>query len=107
TITAALLLVLLIMLIPAYSWFTPRPSQNSLTLKPYATPDDAIRGLLNGDINLLPLSEVTPEIISQLNSSAVNIVPISNFGFTYIGLNLRNSPLNDTNLRESMLYGFD
>ncbi len=95
------------MLIPAYSWFTPRPSQNSLTLRPYATPDDAIRGLLNGDINLLPLREVTPEIISQLNSSTVNLVPISNFGFTYIGLNLRNSPLNDTNLREAMLYGFD
>jgi ABC-type transport system substrate-binding protein len=95
------------MLIPTYSWFAPRPSQNSLTLRPYATPDDAIRGLLNGDINLLPLSEITPEIIDQLNSSAVNLVPISNFGFTYIGLNLRNSPLNDTNLREAMLYGFD
>jgi ABC-type transport system substrate-binding protein len=95
------------MLIPAYSWFAPRQNQNSLTLRPYATPDAAIKGLLDGDINLLPLSEVTPEIISQLNSSTVNLVPISNFGFTYIGLNLRNSPLNDTNLREAMLYGFD
>ena len=107
TTAAALLLLLLILLIPTYLWFTSRPSQNSLTLRPYATPDDAIRGLLNGDINLLPLREVTPEIISQLNSSTVNLVPISNFGFTYIGLNLRNSPLNDTKLREAMLYGFD
>jgi ABC-type transport system substrate-binding protein len=95
------------MLIPAYSWFAPRQNQNSITLRPYATPDAAIKGLLDGDINLLPLSEVTPEIISQLNNSGVNIVPISNFGFTYIGLNLRNSPLNDSNLREAMLYGFD
>jgi len=107
TTAAALLLLLLIMVIPAYSWFAPRPNQNSLTFRPYATADAAIKGLLDGDINLLPLSEVTPEIISQLNSSNVNIVPISNFGFTYIGLNLRNSPLNDTNLREAMLYGFD
>jgi len=107
TTAAALLLLLLIMLIPTLLWFTPHPNQNSLTLRPYATPDDAIKGLLNGDINLLPLSEVTPEIITQLNSSTVNLVPISNFGFTYIGLNLRNSPLNDTNLREAMLYGFD
>ncbi|HKM78385.1 MAG TPA: ABC transporter substrate-binding protein [Candidatus Bathyarchaeia archaeon] len=107
TTLAALLLLLLIMLIPTLLWFTPHPNQNSLTLRPYATPDDAIKGLLNGDINLLPLSEVTPEIITQLNSSTMNLIPISNFGFTYIGLNLRNSPLNDTNLREAMLYGFD
>ena len=107
TTAAAFLLLLLILAVPFYLWLAPGPSQNSLTLKPYPTPDAAIEGLLNGDINLLPLSEVTPGMISQLNTSTVNLVPISNFGFTYIGLNLRNSPLNDSILREAMLYGFN
>lgn len=107
TSTAALILFLILILVPTYTWLAPRPTQNYLTFRTYPTIGNAIQGLINGQINLLPIDATTPGIISELNNSNVNLVTISNFGFTYIGVNMKNSPLNDTKLREAMLYGFN
>jgi ABC-type transport system substrate-binding protein len=104
---AVALLFILVLLIPIGSWVTSPPSVTSITFRPYGSADDAIHGLMGGDINLLPLDGASPEVLSLLNGSALSVVSIPNFGFTYIGMNLRNPPLNDSNLRMAMLYGFN
>jgi ABC-type transport system substrate-binding protein len=57
---------------------------------------------------MAPIENPSPDLLLQLkNDSNLNVVPIGNFGFTYIGLNLRNHPLNNSVFRQAMLYGFD
>jgi ABC-type transport system substrate-binding protein len=77
-------------------------------LKPYASLSDATQGLANGEVDLLPINKIDPQTLQPLqNNPQVNIVSVPTFDFTYIGLNLRNKPLNDLYVRRAMLYGLD
>jgi len=52
--------------------------------------------------------EPTPETLTQIKSNAnLKLISIPDFGFTYIGVNLRDSPYDNLKFREAMLYGFD
>jgi ABC-type transport system substrate-binding protein len=57
---------------------------------------------------MLPINEISPEALKPLeNTTQVKLVSIPSYDFTYIGLNLRNSPLNDLKFRKAMLLAFN
>jgi peptide/nickel transport system substrate-binding protein len=63
---------------------------------------------MNDQVDLAPIENPSPDTLLQLkNNPNLNVVPIGNFGFTYIGLNLRKAPLNNSVFRQAMLYGFN
>jgi len=57
---------------------------------------------------MLPINKISLEALTPLeNTTQVRLVSIPSFDFTYIGLNLRNSPLNDPKFRKAMLFAFN
>ena len=83
-------------------------SSTSVVINSYPSTTALVEALSNGEVDVAPLENVAPQTLLQLkNDPNLNIIPIENFGFTYIGLNLRNSPLNNSVFREAMLYGFN
>jgi ABC-type transport system substrate-binding protein len=84
------------------------PVQDALELRTYPSISSAIQALLHGEVDLLPIDRFDLETIKPIeNTSQVKLVSVPSFDFTYIGLNLRNPPLNDSNVRRAMLYAFD
>ena len=87
------------------------PSQSAakiVVIKSYPSTDALVQGVSSGEVDIAPLEDLAPQTLSQLkNDPNLSIVPVGNFGFTYIGLNLRNTPLNNSVFREAMLYGFN
>ena len=62
----------------------------------------------NGEVDLAPIENAEPQTLKQLkNDASLNVISIPSFGFTYIGMNLRNPPLDNLTFRKAMLYGFD
>jgi ABC-type transport system substrate-binding protein len=107
-IAAFLLIVILSSLVTFIFLTSPRPSPDAIVLKPYGSLQDAVGGLVNGEVDLLPIDNIDTQTLKPLqNNPQIQIVSIPTFDFTYIGLNQRNWPLNDVNLRKAMLYGFD
>lgn len=63
---------------------------------------------MQGEVDLLPIGQIDLQTLKLLqNNSQVKLVSIPSFDFTYIGLNLRNWPLNDSSLRKAVLYAFN
>ena len=90
------------------TWFIPEPStQDAIVLKPYGSLSNAIQGLLNGEIDILPIDQFNASTLKLLNNSNVKLVRIPSFGFTYIGVNLRNWPLSNLTFRQALFYAFD
>ena len=108
-VAICLLLIVLFSSIAFISLLTsPRPNPDTVVLKPYSSTTDAVQALMQGEIDLLPVDKVDLSTLSLLQSDTrVKLVNVPTFDFTYIGLNLRNSPLNDSSLRRAMLYAFD
>ncbi len=109
TLIAACLLVIILCSVIAFVFLTsPSPAPDAIVLKPYSSLQDAVQGLANGEIDLLPIDKIDlPTLKSIQNNSEIQMVGIPTFDFTYIGLNQRNWPLSDVNLRRAMLLGFD
>jgi ABC-type transport system substrate-binding protein len=108
-IAICLLIIVLFSSITFISLLTsPRTNQDAIALEPYTTTTDAIQSLMHGQIDLLPVDKIDVTTLALLQGDAkVKLVTVPTFDFTYIGLNLRNPPLNDSSLRKAMLYGFD
>lgn len=87
---------------------SPPPIQDAVVLKPYRSFLDAVHGLLRGEIDLLPMSQFDAQSLKSIqNESQLRMISIRSFGFTYIGMNLRNWPLSDLHFRQAMLYAFN
>jgi ABC-type transport system substrate-binding protein len=100
--------IILILVGEAVVYVPTRPAGLSVAIKSYPSTNALVQALSNDEVDLAPIENIAPQTLLQLKSdSNLNIIPISNFGFTYIGLNLRNAPLNNPVFREAMLYGFD
>lgn len=100
--------IILILIGEALVYVPQRKTGASVVIKSYSSTDALVQALSNGEVDLAPLENVAPQTLLQLkNDPNLNVVPIGNFGFTYIGLNIRNSPLNNSIFREAMLYGFN
>ena len=85
-----------------------RSTTRSVIIQSYPSTTALVQALTNGEVDMAPIENPSPETLLQLkNDPNLNVVPIGNFGFTYIGLNLRNPPLNNSVFRQAMLYGFD
>ncbi|MGD0424024.1 MAG: ABC transporter substrate-binding protein [Candidatus Bathyarchaeia archaeon] len=100
----------LIVLVSALTviWLSPLQIQDSVILRSYNSLPDAVRGILGGQVEMLPIDKISLEALEPLeNSTQVKLVSIPSYDFTYIGLNLRNSPLNDAKFREAMLLAFN
>jgi ABC-type transport system substrate-binding protein len=79
-----------------------------VVIESYPSTAAVLQALMNGDVDLAPIENAPPETLMELkNNSVLNVNSISDFSFTYIGFNLRESPLNNSVFREAMLYGFD
>ena len=89
--------------------YVPQPSPGAtVVIKSYPSTDALVQALSNGQVDVAPIENLAPQTLLQLkDDSNLEIVPIGNFGFTYIGLNLRNAPFNNPIFREAMLYGFN
>lgn len=106
----AIFLLLIILLSGlTLTWLTnSNPIRDRVILKSYSSLPDAVQGILDKEVDLLPLDKIDLQTLTPVRKSAqVNLVSISSFDFTYIGLNLRNWPLSDSNLRKAMLYAFN
>jgi peptide/nickel transport system substrate-binding protein len=102
------LIIILILVGEAVVYLPYRSTTRSIIIQSYPSTTALVQALTNGEVDLVPLENPSPDTLLQLkNNPNLNIVPIGNFGFTYIGLNLRNAPLNNSVFRQAMLYGFD
>ena len=107
-IAACLLVIILSSAITFIILTSPSPAPDAIVLKPYSSLQDAVQGLVNGEVDLLPIDKIDLQTLKPLqNNPQVQLISIPTFDFTYIGLNQRNWPLSDVNLRQAMLYGFD
>lgn len=106
---ALIALVIIVILIGEAIVYVPqRSTGTTVVIKSYPSPDALIQALADGEVDVAPLENAAPQTLLQLKSDPnLNVVPIGNFGFTYIGFNLRNSPLKNQVFREAMLYGFN
>jgi ABC-type transport system substrate-binding protein len=101
-------IIILILIGEALVFIPQRFTGASVVIKSYPSTNALIQALSDGEVDMAPLGNIAPQTLLQLkNNTNLNIVPIGNFGFTYIGINLRSSPLNNFVFREAMLYGFD
>ncbi|HXX72280.1 MAG TPA: ABC transporter substrate-binding protein [Candidatus Acidoferrales bacterium] len=100
--------MILILVGEAVTYLPQRSAQATVVIKSYPSTDALVQALSNGEVDVAPIENIAPQTLQQLkNDPNLNIVPIANFGFTYIGVNLRHSPLNNSVFREAMLYGFN
>jgi len=107
-IAACLLVIILSSGITFIFLTSPSRAPDAIVLKPYGSLQDAVQGLVNGEVDLLPIDKIDLQTLKPLqNNPQIQLVSIPTFDFTYIGLNQRNWPLSDVNLRKAMLYGFD
>jgi ABC-type transport system substrate-binding protein len=102
-------LVIIVILFGEVVTYVPyRSSVTTVVIKSYPSTKALVQAISNGDVDIAQLENLAPQALSQLkNNTNLSIVPIGNFGFTYIGLNLRNPPLNNSIFRKAMLYGFN
>lgn len=93
----------------AFVWLTPsHGNRDSVILKSYASLPDAVQGILHGEVDILQVDKIDLQTLKYLrNNTQIKLVNIPSFDFTYIGLNLRNWPLNDNYLRRAMLYAYN
>ena len=102
------LVIIVILVGEAVVYLPSRSSTRSVMIESYPSATALVQALTNGQVDMAPIDNIAPATLLQLkDSSSLNVVPIANFGFTYIGLNLRNPPLNNSIFRRAMLYGFD
>ena len=103
--------MLLIILVSALTivWLSRSQSvQDSVVLRSYNSLPDAVQGILQGQVEMLPIDKIDLESLRPLeNSTQIKLVSIPSYDFTYIGLNLRNWPLNDIYFRKAMLFAFN
>lgn len=105
----ALFLLLIALSSVALLWLMPsRSSPDIVILRSYRSLPQAIQGILNGEVNLLPIDKIDLQTLEPLeNNTQIRLVSIPSFDFSYIGLNLRNWPLNDNSFRKALLYAFN
>jgi peptide/nickel transport system substrate-binding protein len=102
------LVIILILIGEALVYLPYRSTTRSVIIQSYPSTTALVQALTNGEVDLAPIENPSPDALLQLKDNPnLNVVPIGNFGFTYIGLNLRSSPLNNSVFRQAMLYGFD
>jgi ABC-type transport system substrate-binding protein/ribosomal protein L40E len=102
------LVIIAILAGEALVYVPSRSTTRSVVIEAYTSTTALVQALTNGEIDIAPIENAGPRTLSQLkNNPNLNVVPIGNFGFTYIGLNLRNPPLNSSVFRRAMLYGFN
>ncbi len=102
------LVIIVILVGEAVVYLPSRSPTRSVMIESYPSTTALVQALTNGQVDMAPIDNIAPATLLQLkDSSNLNVVPIGNFGFTYIGLNLRNPPLNNSVFRRAMLYGFD
>ena len=102
------LIIIVILVGEAVVYLPYRSTIRSVIIQSYSSTTALVQALTNGQVDMAPIENPSPDLLLQLkNDSNLNVVPIGNFGFTYIGLNLRNPPLNNSVFRQAMLYGFD
>ncbi len=102
--------ILLIVLVSALTtvWLSQPLAPDSVILRSYNSLPEAVQGMLGGQIELLPIDKISLEALKPLeNSTRINLVSVPGYDFTYIGFNLRNSPLSDLTLRKAMLLAFN
>ena len=106
-IATCLLLVILISTLTVF-WFTRPQVPDSVILKSYGSLPEAVQGILSGQVDMLPITKVSLEALQPLeNTTQVKLVSVPSYDFTYIGLNLRNAPLNDPKFRRAMMFAFN
>ncbi len=102
------LVIIVILVGEAVVYLPSRSSTRSVMIESYPSNTALVQALTNGQVDMAPIDNIAPGTLMQLKDNPnLNVVPIANFGFTYIGLNLRNPPLNNSIFRRAMLYGFD
>jgi len=102
------LIIILILVGEAVVYLPYRSATRSVIIQSYPSTTALVQALTNGEVDMAPLENPSPDVLLQLkNNPNLNVVPIGNFGFTYIGFNLRDAPFNNSVFRQAMLYGFD
>jgi len=102
------LVIILILVGECIIYLPQQPVREAIEIRSYPSTNALAQALTNDEVDVAPFEQISPQTLLQLNEDPnLNIVPISNFGFTYIGFNTRNPPLNNSIFREAMLYGFD
>jgi len=88
-----------------YELYGPRVDGIDITI--YSTVEAEVLALQRGDIDMIdwPLpADKVPEIQANPNLS---IITFPDYGYSYIGVNLRRPPLNDVRFRQALMYLVD
>jgi len=106
--TTAIALIAVILSAALLALAVNPPAVHQVVIKSYGSNDQMLQALQNGDLDIAVIENAAPSILTQLRAeSNLSVTSIPSFSFTYIGLNLRNPPLNNLTFRQAMLYGFD
>ena len=107
-ITVVIAAVILIVIIISTILAINPPANQQVIIKSYESNDATLQALRNGEVDLAVIENAAPSILTELRAdTSLNVVSIPSFGFTYIGMNLRNLPLDNLTFRKAMLYGFN
>lgn len=69
--------------------------------------DTAQAELVNGSIDIMEVSSFQKRDLDALKNKNMKVITYPNSDFQYLGFNLRNSILNDKNLRKAFAYGIN
>jgi len=106
-VAIGLLIIILISTLTIF-WFSRPQVPDSVILRSYGSLPEAVQGILSGQVDMLPITKVSLEALQPLeNTTQVKLVSIPSYDFTYIGLNLRNAPLNYPKFRMAMMFAFN
>ncbi|HUK50654.1 MAG TPA: ABC transporter substrate-binding protein [Terriglobales bacterium] len=107
-LTITLTIIVLMLIASSIMVSVNQPKERGVIIRTYQSNDAMLQALRSGDVDVAYLQNAAPSVLADLrNDPSLNVVPIPSFGFTYIGMNMRNPPLDNESFRKAMLYGFN
>jgi ABC-type transport system substrate-binding protein len=107
-LSITLTIIILLLIASGIAASVNPPIERGVIIRTYSSNDTILQALRGGDVDVGYLDNAAPSTLTQLkNDPSVNVVSIPSFGFTYIGMNMRNPPLDNMTFRKAMLYGFN
>jgi ABC-type transport system substrate-binding protein len=107
-LSITLTIIILLLVASGIAVSVNQPRERGVIIRTYSSNDTILQAVRDGDVDVAYLDNAAPSTLAQLkNDPSVNVVSIPSFGFTYIGMNMRNAPLDNATFRKAMLYGFN
>ena len=89
----------------SYELYGPRIDGIDITI--YSTVEAEVLALQRGDIDMVDWSLPADKVPEIQANPRLSIMTFPDYGFSYFGVNLRRTPLNDVRFRQALMYLVD